>query len=890
MKKCTVIACIIAVLSLTPGCKGRAPAGDVAGQREKPVAKAEQQIKTPVLKKGEALVPPAGRPAAPMPPPGVPSATAPERPLKPPVPPKEIIPGTPLETPPLPPEARKAEREMPLPPVPPAPAVEKPSAVPPEPLKPAAPAGPLASMPGLPTAVPPEPPAPPLAEAEEVAFQPTLIAGATTIDVVMDASGSMNAPFGMRGDTKFDIVRRAVEDVLLSASEQRELPRNIGVRVFGASKPVAENDCTDTEAVVPIGPLDLSRLTAALMAITPQGTSPIARALADAAKDFPADVSGDRVIVLIADGKDTCKGDPCGTARRLRERGFIAQVIGFDIAVDDRDQLACVASGTDGIFHLARNEVELRGAIDQAINANVPYNLRLTVVAGAAPLPTEITILESGTSKIVSKEKSFGTKIFKLKPASYDILVEYIESREKRRPSKLLKGVEILETTKVEQTISFDLGQLTLEAIDDAQKLVPARYRIMKAGSTAPVAEIDAGAEKTTLMLNAGAYDITGQQIGPAAERLTLTHQGIAVRPGEAVDQTFRFQRGSLVLRGETTQKQALPFIYQLFPAGRAETLVASGAVSAEGGALSLSPGLYDMIATGQDPSLPADPRTKVTNIAIKAGEAAELTILFEMGEIELKALDDKGQQLPAEFVIRDAETAVEIARTSSDGKAPAKIPMPPGRYIITAYSTRSTVEPKPSVQIKDVEITAKEPVSKTATFLLGTLRVRGTDAKEAPVRTQFTLYGSGTEDVVATSKPTDQWVIFDVAPGRYDIKATDTTATSAEKPYIMIKDLAVQAGQAISHEAIFTAGQIKIIGRGPNNKIIPVSFKIFEYGADRELINGKTGDDWVKYEIPPGRYYLEAAYVDPIQSVLLKKWVNVTVGENEVVEQVLRF
>ena len=78
-------------------------------------------------------------------------------------------------------------------------------------------------------------------------------------------------------------------------------------------------------------------------------------------------------------------------------------------------------------------------------------------------------------------------------------------------------------------------------------------------------------------------------------------------------------------------------------------------------------------------------------------------------------------------------------------------------------------------------------------------------------------------------------------------MKATDLTATTPDKPYIMLKDLIVEAGKTISHQSIFTAGKIKIIGRGPNNKIIPVSFKIFEYGADRELINGKTGDDWAR-------------------------------------------
>jgi hypothetical protein len=491
---------------------------------------------------------------------------------------------------------------------------------------------------------------------------------------------------------------------------------------------------------------------------------------------------------------------------------------------------------------------------------------------------------------VVSKEPSFGSKIFKLNPGSYDILIEYTESPETKKPSKLLKGVEILGTTKVEQEITFDLGQLTLASLDNAGRNVPANYRILKSGSQSVVAEVQGGNEAVTLSLSPGSYDITAHQLGEVSERLVLTDKGVNVTAGGSEARTFRFQKGTLAMRGQTTLNKKLPLIYQIFPAGKSTQVVASGAVSAEGGSISLSPGLYDMIATGQDPDLPADPRTKVTNLSVEAAKPTDLVVTFEMGQLTLKAVDDKDQPIKAEFRIQDSETKAEVARIASTEKEPAMTPIPPGKYFVTAHSMRGDVEPKPSVTLKDIQVTAKEPVSRTAKFVLGTIRVRGNNAKEEPVRTQFTLYRSGTEDVVAVSKPTDQWVLFDVSPGTYDVKAVDVTATSPEKPHVMISDLKVKAGQTISHESIFTAGKIKIIGRGPNNKIIVVSFKIFEYGADRELINGKTGDDWSVYEIPPGRYYLEAGYVDPIQSVLLKKWVNVTVGDNQVVEQVLRF
>jgi hypothetical protein len=55
-------------------------------------------------------------------------------------------------------------------------------------------------------------------------------------------------------------------------------------------------------------------------------------------------------------------------------------------------------------------------------------------------------------------------------------------------------------------------------------------------------------------------------------------------------------------------------------------------------------------------------------------------------------------------------------------------------------------------------------------------------------------------------------------------------------------------------------------------------------------LISGDTGDDWQIFDIQPGNYYLEAGYVDPEASVLLKKWISFKVGENELREERLRF
>lgn len=823
----------IATMIVTWGCAEAPQPGQKAEQAKEPVAKVEQRIKTPMLKKPE------------IPAPSAPEAVKPEEEVK-----KEVLPGTPLKTPPIPSATAKPQPSLP------------------KELAPVAPTLP-----------------------EQIKFQPTLIRGSVGINVVIDASGSMNAPLGAVEKTKFETVKEALEDVLLAASGQSEIPRSIGMRVFGATSPVNAKNCKDTSVIAEVGPLNLNNLMTSLASVTPQGLSPITTSLENAASDFPKELTGDKIVLLIADGADTCERDPCALASKIHSppQNIILQVIGFDVSTDDQNILKCIASNGGGNFQLARNEAELRGAIDQALNANVPYNLRLTITAGASPLPATITVLESGTSKVISKDQSFGSKIFKLNPGTYDILVEYSDSPEKKVPSKLLKGVEILGSTKVEQSINFDLGQISLSSIDNENRLVTAQYRIVKSGTVTTVAEVESGAQTLMLSLTPGNYDITAMQLGAPAEQLILTDSGVAVRTGESVEKTFRFQKGTLEIRAKTTQGKEMPFTFQITATGRTD-VIASGAALSSGTKIALSPGSYELVATGEDPSLPASPRTKVTNISINAGQTTDLTVNFEMGQMILSAVNDKDEPIEAEFEIRDISNEMITARASTSGKEPATLTIPPGDYKIIAYSTRGNVNPKPSVVIDQVKVTADKPATETAKFILGGLRMRGMNAKEEAILTQFTLYRAGTEDVVSVSKPTTDWVVFETAPGRYDIKAVDMSATQAEKPSITLNDLKVEAGKTESHQSIFTAGKIKIIGRGPNNRIITVKFKIFQYGADTELINGKTGQDWITYEIPPGRYYLEAGYVDPDKSVLLKKWVNITVGDNEVVEQVLRF
>jgi Mg-chelatase subunit ChlD len=736
-----------------------------------------------------------------------------------------------------------------------------------------------------------------LKQAQPVQYAPKLVTAKTNIDVILDASGSMGAPFGATSQLKFDALRESLYDIVFEMVEQQaEYPRNIGIRLFGSKRPSQDNDCKDSELIVPMGEPALDGIKSLLGAAKPQGTSPIAFALSEAAKDFPDGLQADKIIVLVADGADNCNEDPCAAAEKIMSTPAspLINVVAFDVTPTEQEALQCIAKKGGGKLFVARNPSELRNALNDAINSSVPYNLKLTARAGATPLPFNLTVYKAGTQNAVKRDKSLGTKLLSLEPGVYDILIEYAASPEAKKPSKILKGVEIQQSTRVEQTVNFDLGQLVLSAISNEGKIVPARFEII---STSPggdqnktSAQVETGAEATSIFLTPGTYDINGNLLEVTAEGFSLTENGVQIKSGETAERVFRFQKGTLAIKGLTTQNDQIPFIFQAYKPGHEASPVVSGAFSMQGGSVYLVPGKYDILAIGTDARMIASPRTRVKGVDIKAGETTDLSVSFEMGQLKITAVDGKNNKVPAEFVIMDSEDEMEMARVKSQSGDEVSIPLPPGTYDIVAVSLKSTLEPRPSVPVPTIKITAKKPTVEVVKFILGTLRLRGRSAKELPIRTQFTIYRSGSDELISSASPTTDWVVFDLAPGHYDALATNDTALEKQNNMIWLRDLTVEDGKTISHEAIYTAGRLKIIGRGPNNKLITCKFKVFEYGADRELISGETGDDWEIFEIEPGSYYLEASYYDEEKTVTLKKWINIKIGDNEVVEQMLRF
>ena len=731
----------------------------------------------------------------------------------------------------------------------------------------------------------------PKEEPIEIPFTPKLISGAPSVEILIDASGSMAAPFGATNDNKIDLVKDALIEALLSLSDsQSDFPRNVALRVFGSRKPSDFEDCKDTKLLYPLGKPDIKRLVNKVNNINAMGMSPLSLSIESAKQDMKF-TKGDRLLVIITDGSDNCDKSPAEAINLLVQSGqdWIVHIVGFDLSPKDQEIMSSLAAKGSGKLYLARTVDELFVALDQALNASLPYNLRLITEAGGLPLPVEFTVFKAGNKQVIRKDKSYGTKLLFLKPGGYDILVEYAGSAETKRPSKLLKGVEVTEQTKVEQTISFDLAGLGLTAIDPQGYTAPAAFKVFKSGSDEIVAEFESGTQRQVYFITPGKYDVSAELLS-GEKGFVVSRANIVLESGKTVDEEYRFQKGTLVLSGATTQKTPLAFVFRAFSLDNPNELVASGALPQDGGSIELYPGKYNLILIGDDKHFPAAPRTKLSNVSIIAGETTTLAATFNMGMLNVMAVDAKSKSIPAIFTVYEENSDQPMGDDSSDGKQRAVFYLPPATYKIVAISTEGIAEPKPQVIKKGIILKGDKTESLDIKFNIGTLRLRGRNTKEQPLITEFIIYNSGTDEVASSAPPSEDWTSFPLMPGKYDINATHVVSSEIIQANIWLRSVDIQEAKIASLEAIFTDGQLKIMGRGPNNEIINCKFKIFKYGADREIIYGETGNDWKIFSINPGSYYMEASYNDQKQSVLLKKWVNIEIKENEVKEEILRF
>jgi len=221
--------------------------------------------------------------------------------------------------------------------------------------------------------------------------------------LVFDVSGLMWGRID--GRTKIEIAREAVGKLTESIPQGTRF----GLVAYGHRR---GNDCGDIETVIAPSALDRGRIEAAVARLTPRGRTPITEALREAARALDAEKKGG-TIILVTDGVETCKGDPCALAAELKRKNtrLTAHVVGFDVSrKGDQARLACIADRTGGTFVPASNAGELAQALRTTASAKpkpvaATRDIRLKATADGKAVPdANFTIIRTSDEFVVAED------------------------------------------------------------------------------------------------------------------------------------------------------------------------------------------------------------------------------------------------------------------------------------------------------------------------------------------------------------------------------------------------------------------------------------------------------------------------------------------------------
>lgn len=177
--------------------------------------------------------------------------------------------------------------------------------------------------------------------------------------LVLDASRSMWGTVAKK--PKYMMVH----DAFARALGARPAAPGIGLVSYGNNSP---SSCTDINATIAPGGSDHSRFLSTIKDIKPWGLTPIAGSLSRAAETFGA---GDdrRSIILITDGTENCRGNPCAVAADLKKQSpsLSISVIALSVPEAAHKHLSCIAKNTGGLFQTAGTQSQLDIAVRTAI-------------------------------------------------------------------------------------------------------------------------------------------------------------------------------------------------------------------------------------------------------------------------------------------------------------------------------------------------------------------------------------------------------------------------------------------------------------------------------------------------------------------------------------------
>jgi hypothetical protein len=208
------------------------------------------------------------------------------------------------------------------------------------------------------------------------------------IEIILDASGSMLQKIGAQ--RRIDIAKQTLTK-LTSTTIPAGTP--FALRVFGR-----EVDSCQTDLDIPLRPLDAAAVGAKIHSLQAKNNAktPIGASLEKVTSDL-ASVKGERLVVLLTDGEETCGGDPGAAIAALNKAGVTVRVNIVGFAIDD-EKLAGTfrhwAELGSGSYFDAKDAAGLSKALTQSLRSSFEViNAQGRVVASGITGGDPLTVL-----------------------------------------------------------------------------------------------------------------------------------------------------------------------------------------------------------------------------------------------------------------------------------------------------------------------------------------------------------------------------------------------------------------------------------------------------------------------------------------------------------------
>ncbi len=181
------------------------------------------------------------------------------------------------------------------------------------------------------------------------------------LEIIFDASNSMWAQIA--GTPRITIAKDTVREAMTSLPEDFF----VALRVYGHQHQREQKNCTDSELLIPLSKGNSEEIRRVIDSFKPRGQTPLGYSVQQVPADF-GDFAGERAVVLITDGIESCDGDAVAAAQAFQQEGRFRpiHVIGFALEQGEEEALASlrrIAETTDGKFIMAGDAAELRRAL-----------------------------------------------------------------------------------------------------------------------------------------------------------------------------------------------------------------------------------------------------------------------------------------------------------------------------------------------------------------------------------------------------------------------------------------------------------------------------------------------------------------------------------------------